>query len=376
MSMYPEAKRPPCPGRLPGCLGKIADRGAKQCANCYKEARRRAAPSAQVKADQDKQRTAQEITGIRKKYDEALNTIGRQERELRALGAISDGIDTYQIEPKKGTGTSEATPILVASDWHTEETVKLSQVNGLNEFTAPIAKARIEQFFRSGLRLVNLLGQDVSISTVVLALLGDFITSDLHEEAMETNGLHPMHAIINAQNLIASGIEFLLKHSKYEFVIPCKVGNHSRTTRKVRFGTETGHSLEYLMYIHLAAYFRNEPRVTFQISEGYHHYLDIYGKTIRFHHGHAINYQGGIGGIFIPAFKAISQWDKGQRADLDIFGHFHQMKDGGKFVSNGSLIGYNAFALSIKADYEPPRQTLLLIDKKRGRTCSWPILLN
>ena len=34
----------------------------------------------------------------------------------------------------------------------------------------------------------------------------------------------------------------------------------------------------------------------------------------------------------------------------------------------------NAFALSIKADFEPPKQALFLMDKRRGRTCTWPIL--
>jgi hypothetical protein len=38
------------------------------------------------------------------------------------------------------------------------------------------------------------------------------------------------------------------------------------------------------------------------------------------------------------------------------------------------MIGFNTYALSIKADYERPKQTLLLLDKKRGRTCTWPIL--
>lgn len=330
----------------------------------------------QVVVDRAKQRTTDELSQLRKKYDETLRTIERQEQELRALGAIGDGIDTFRIEPQHGSGTSEATPILVASDWHTEEVVTAAQVSGLNVFNAPICQKRITKFFTSSLRLVDLLAQDVKISTVVLALLGDFITNDLHEEAAETNELHPIHAIINVQNQLASGIEFLLAHSTYWFVLPCKVGNHSRTTKKVRFGTENGHSLEYLMYVHLAAYFRNEPRVTFQINEGYHHYLDIYDQTIRLHHGHAIKYGGGIGGIFIPTFKAISQWNKGRQADLDVFGHFHQSKDGGNFLCNGSLIGYNAFALSIKADYEPPKQNLILIDKKRGRTCTWPILLS
>jgi hypothetical protein len=170
------------------------------------------------------------------------------------------------------------------------------------------------------------------------------------------------------------GLEFLLEHSKLKFVVPCHSGNHARTTRTTRFGAENGHSLEYLMYLHLQTHFKGNERVEFRVSEGYHSYLEVYGKTVRLHHGHAINYQGGIGGIFIPAFKAISQWDKARQADLDLFGHFHQSKDGGKFVCNGSLIGFNSYALSIKADYEPPKQNLILLDKQRGRTCTWPIL--
>ena len=84
---------------------------------------------------------------------------------------------------------------------------------------------------------------------------------------------------------------------------------------------------------------------------------------------------GGVGGIYIPTNKAIGQWNKGRNVDLDVFGHFHQARDGGNFICNGSIIGYNAFAVSIKADFEAPRQQLFLIDSKHGRTCTWPILM-
>jgi hypothetical protein len=174
--------------------------------------------------------------------------------------------------------------------------------------------------------------------------------------------------------MIASGIQFILDNSTYSLVIPCHSGNHARTTAKTRFAAENGHSLEYLMYCHLAAYFRHEPRVTFIIPEGYHSYVRVYDQVIRFHHGHALRYAGGVGGIYIPVNKAIAQWQKAIPATLDVFGHFHQLRDGGNFLCNGSLIGYNAFALSIKADYEPPKQLLFMIDSKRGRTCTWPIL--
>lgn len=347
------------------------------CMNCLHKVQRAipAQPSIAIAADRDKQRMVAKIATLEAKYRESLKTIERQETELENMGVIGSGLDTFKITPKFGDRTSEATPVIVASDWHSEEVVTLAQTSGLNEFNAAICQSRATRFFQATQRLLALLAQDVKITTVVMGLLGDFITNDLHEEAAETNGLHPMHAIINAQNILASGIQFLLDNTTYAYKVICKVGNHSRTTKKVRFATENGHSLEYLMYVALASHFRNESRIGFQVSEGYHHYVEIYDRTIRFHHGHQINYQGGIGGIFIPAFKAISQWDKGKAADLDVFGHFHQSKDGGKFISNGSLIGYNSYALSIKADYEVPKQTLFLMDKKRGRTCTWPILL-
>lgn len=333
-------------------------------------------PAALIAADRLKIVETGKLAVLGAKYKEALRTIERQESELRAVNVLGQGVEKYTIRPLVGSGSSEATPVIVASDWHVEELVG-AEVGGLNLYTPEIAAERATTFFQASLRLLRLLNQDVKIRKVVLALLGDFITGNIHGEAnAETNELTPTHAIVAAQNMLIAGIEFLLNHTDYEFVIPCHSGNHARTTDKTRFGAENGHSLEYLMYLHLAAYFRGEPRVTFIIPEGMHSYIDLYGYTIRFHHGHAVKYGGGVGGIYIPVKKRIAQWQKGRRADLDVFGHFHQLRDGGDFICNGSMIGYNSYALSIGADYEPPKQALFLIDKKRGRTATWPILFN
>ena len=330
----------------------------------------------QVAEDRLKLAATSKLGTLQAKYKEALRTIEQQEGELRSLNVLAQNVETYTIAPQFKSSTSEATPVIVASDWHVEERVG-AEVGGLNRYSPEIATQRATEFFQRSLRLMRLLNQDVTITTAVLALLGDFITGNIHgEENAEKNELMPNHAIVFAQNLIISGIEFLLNHTNYSFVIPCHSGNHARTTLKSRFGAENGHSLEYLMYLHLAAYFRNEKRIQFIIPEGYHSYLDIYDTTLRFHHGHAIKYGGGVGGIFIPTYKAISQWDKGRKADIDIFGHFHQSKDGANFLCNGSLIGYNAYALSIKADYERPQQTMFLLDKKRGRTFTMPVLFS
>lgn len=355
------------------------------CLGCYRAKEGKAAdarrpepaaipPHQAVAEDHAKRRASAELSGLKDKYKVALKTIEGQERELRAMNVLGAHVDTHTIAARQGSGTSEGTVVMVASDWHIEENVG-SEVGGLNRYNLEIATQRVTKFFQSGVRLVKLLQQDIKIPNIILPLLGDFISNDIHEEFPEINELSPTHAIVRAQNQIIAGIEFILEHTQAAITIPCHSGNHARTTRTTRFSSENGHSLEYLMYLHLAAYFRNHPRVTFIIPDGYHSYLKVYDTTIRFHHGHAVKYGGGVGGIYIPVNKAIAQWDKARHADLDVFGHFHQMRDGGNFICNGSLIGYNAFALAIKADYEPPKQALFLIDKKRGRTCTWPILV-
>jgi hypothetical protein len=74
----------------------------------------------------------------------------------------------------------------------------------------------------------------------------------------------------------------------------------------------------------------------------------------------------GWAGITIPLNKAIAQWDKAVRADLTLFGHFHQLINGGNFLGNGSLIGYNTFAQAIKASYEEARQMFFLVHARGG----------
>lgn len=273
-------------------------------------------------------------------------------------------ITTHVIKPTKAGG-SEATAVVIASDWHYEERVDAGTVNDLNGYDLDTARFRIELFFANVQRLITAKQRSITVKNLVLALLGDFISGTIHDELMEGNQLMPAEAVVGVQELIASGIEFLLKHTDVNIIIPCHSGNHGRMTKKQRIATEKGNSLEYVMYHMLASHFKGEKRVTFMIAPGYHSYVDIAGYTIRFHHGHAIRFQGGVGGLTIPARKAIAQWNKARKADLDCFGHLHQFFYGGNFVCNGSVIGWNAYAINIKAEFEKPKQAFFLVNHGR-----------
>ncbi len=381
MSRYVAGKEPPCPGNSPKCRKVLSDRGSRVCAECYIYSRRPAErstlpPQEAVAADRQRNAERGELTSLKAKYQSALQEIDDIRTELSNARLItSHDIDPVEITPTfGGKNDNEAAVCFAIGDWHSEEIVNPATMNNKNEHTIEIHQKRQERFWQKALGLFRLIEAGVKVPTIVLALLGDFITNDIHDaDSAENNALLPIDAIMMVENEIAGGVNFLLEHTDSQIIIDTHSGNHARTTRKVRIASERGHSLEHYMYAHLARLFATEPRVTFRVNEGYHSFLNIYDVRVRLHHGHAVNYQGGVGGITIPVNKAIAQWNKETTVDLDVFGHFHQAFDGGNFICNGSMIGYNAFAKFIKAGYEVPKQMMFVIDKKHGRTCTWPV---
>lgn len=334
-------------------------------------------PEEDLQNHKEKTKIRDEKKHVEKKLNILIYDNERLQAELDASLEIKNSLNPMFIEEKISLNDTEATAVVLASDWHLEETVNPATVNNMNKFTIDVAQKRVEQFFQNTLKLLKKEQQSTKIDTLVLALLGDFISGNIHEELLENCSMRPIDAIIFAENLIAGGIQFVLDNSSVNLVIPCHVGNHTRITKKVHISTEKGNSLETFMYHHLQNHFKSNPRVKFLVSDGYLSYLTIYDFTIRFHHGHAIKYGGGVGGLTIPARKAVAQWQKIKPADLDCFGHFHQFFDGGNFICNGSLIGYNSFAIFIKGDYEKPKQAFFLVDKKRGmKTVVCPILFD
>jgi hypothetical protein len=41
----------------------------------------------------------------------------------------------------------------------------------------------------------------------------------------------------------------------------------------------------------------------------------------------------------------------------------------------GGLVGYDAYAVSIGAEYQPPTQTFIVVDKNHGKVMSLPIFV-
>lgn len=295
---------------------------------------------------------ADELVKVEKERDAFLE-VGN----LQAYDIKSDGKESVK---------SEATTLSLFSDLHGDERVKKSQVNGVNEYNKEIAQKSTEDFFCVVAKLIKVHQREYDVKNHICALLGDFISGSIHDDLKESNDIQPTEAIWMVGGWILSGLKYLRKECpEVNLIIPCSLGNHSRITEKQRVQTEYGNSLELLLYNRLAEYFENDKGVTFLIGDSYFTYVTVYGKVLAFSHGHNTRYQGGIGGLTIPMNKAIAQWDKMKKADYYFSGHFHQFCVGSNFIVNGSVIGYNPYAISIKAGFERPTQTFCLLNKDR-----------
>ncbi len=311
------------------------------------------------------------------KYTKALQAeFATMQKRLDLVLKICQPVAPAKILVRPRWEKREAVPVFIASDWHVEERVDRDQVNGLNEYNLDVAEKRIQHYFESCLWILDRERSSAKVDRAVLAILGDMITGYIHEELKESNWLSPTEAINWLHCQLQAGINLLLEKGKFqELIVPCCYGNHGRVHPQKVISTAAQNSYEWLMYQYLARDFRKDPRVKFHIANGYHNYVDIFDTKIRFHHGDHVQYGGGIGGLTIPLNKKIAKWNTTIKADIDVMGHFHQYINAGNFVVNGSLIGWNAYALSIGANYEAPQQAYFIVRPGRGMTDSGRIFV-
>ena len=309
-----------------------------------------------------KQRANEDAKRVKILASELLKAESERDSLLKVPNLETYVIKSSSTDNKK----SEATTISLFSDLHGEEEVKPSQVNGVNKYNPEIAKESCEKFFKVVAQLIKVHQNEYCIKNHICALLGDFISGSIHDDLKEGNKMQPTEAIWMVGGWILSGLNYLRKTCPdINLIIPCSLGNHSRITDKQRIQTEYGNSLELLLYNRIAEYFENDNKVKVIVTDAYFTYVNVYGKELAFSHGHNAKFNGGVGGLTIPLNKAIAQWDKMKKADYYFMGHFHSFCVGSNFIVNGSVIGYNAYALSIKAGFERPTQTFALINKDR-----------
>lgn len=333
-----------------------------------------------VAAQRDRERVAaltQKVTKLEAEIAD-LHTFRNAIRHLEANPLAPFKIEARE-RGRRHARAHEATAMIVLSDLHLEEIVDPASVNGLNEYNLEIAAKRMDRLAVGVVWLLELTRAEngYAITELFAPCLGDVTTNYLRAEDMLGNGLTPMEAIVFAQIQLVRFYKTILVRCPWleRVFVPFVPGNHDRLafSAKTPFRKRTGMSSAPVLAHGLAMELRDEPRFVLELSPGEHHYTEIYGHTIRGMHGDRFNYQGGVGGIFIPARKHVAALNKIRHAHQTIFGHWHTSKLDDDWMSNGSLIGLNEYSLAKGLDPEPPAQMFALFDRDRGRRFATPV---
>lgn len=279
-----------------------------------------------------------------------------------------------EIPSPKDMHRGEATAIFQWSDWHLDEEVLPSTVDGLNKFNPTIAAERCALLFKNGVKLADTQRGSIDVPYAVIQLGGDFITNYIHPEGQQTNTMGPMQAIEFAADQICSGIEYNLKHGRFKHItFILNRGNHGRITQRMQ-SNDYQVNLETVLYSMVKREFKKESKISWIINDGALSYYKVYDHQLRFFHGHQIRFKGGIGGLTIPLYKAIHRWNANRKAFYNFMCDKHSYQNATPDSQiNGSLVGFNAYALEIGCEYQPPLQSFTLLDSKRGITIKAPI---
>lgn len=257
--------------------------------------------------------------------------------------------------------------IALFSDTHIEETIEPASVLGKNEYNVSIAETRVKNYFKN---LATCINKD-NVDELIFASLGDTISGYIHDELAQTNGLTPSEATIKAQSLIYCGLDFLCKNTNLNSIkFIGIVGNHSRTTKKIQHSNGYKLSYEWIMYQNI----KNMCEITglpieFNIPESEMAVADMPdGKRFVFIHGYQIKSSGSgtVCGIYPALNRLAMKWDRTFNQDKIYLGHFHSCVSIPNAVVNGSIIGFNSFALSNGFAYEEPAQMYEVYDTERG----------
>lgn len=286
--------------------------------------------------------------------------------------------------PKASAKRRSSMGLLQLSDLHVGEVVELKATNGYNEYTPEIFQRRLRRCIAAAVPIVKRWGQDTAINGFCLALNGDLVSGDIHEELRNTNALtaHKQVDLVVDELIAAVNI---LEAEFGRVYIPVTPGNHGRTTMKPPSKKIAELSYDTMVGTILAREFRDRPNIQVDVAQGSDIAYDLLGHRVLQTHGDHTGTGGGkgFGGPDFPIVRGarlmqLSAFQQRDYFDILLTGHYHTTSNpsGGKNLANGSMVGYSEYSHSLRAIPEPPQQWLALVHERWGLRERIPLVLD
>ena len=273
--------------------------------------------------------------------------------------------------PRGGARPSRAVGLLHLSDVHTGEVVRAEEVDGINAYDLEICRARLRRLFAATAKILPRWAADCRLSGVYVAVNGDLISGDIHDELARTNAITSQKQVWFVADEIAAGAT-VLAEAFGGVTLVFTPGNHGRSTAKTHAKRTAALNFDTMVGEALRRHFRDDSRVAVHVSPGRAAAYDILGwKVLQTHHDMGGAGGQGFAGPVLPIVRKgkATEWAAAQRRvfyDLILTAHYHTSANPGKILANGSVVGYGEFAASIMASPEPPQQWLALVHEAWG----------
>jgi hypothetical protein len=270
-------------------------------------------------------------------------------------------------------------PSMLWSDWHWGETVFPTQINGVNEYNLEIAQRRARRLVEKTVMLLDSYEVRPEYPGVVVNLGGDMLTGDIHDELSETNDAPNMVALLDLFGVLKWSLSTLADRYGNVFV-PCVAGNHGRNTKKPRAKHRAFTNFDWLLYQFLARHFEGDARIRFFIPDGSDASYKVYGHRYLLTHGDQFRGGDGIIGALGPIIRGRQKKQSRNSAidlafDTMLIGHWHQFLALLEVIVNGSLKGYDEYAMQNNFGFQLPIQALWTTHHRLGINKIQPVYL-
>ncbi len=281
------------------------------------------------------------------------------------------------LKPKKSRKEHHGVPVLLLSDLHLDEVVDPLEVDNMNAYDREIAHARLERVVNGAITLMRDYVTGLTLDGIVVPLLGDIITGDIHEELARTNEAPVPATIVHWVPVLASLLTHLADEFGFVFVPTCD-GNHDRTMKRTPMKKRAESSNAWIVYSWLADTLRHDPRITFSISTSPEQMFNVYDTRFLISHGDTFRSAGGVGGLYPSMMKWLLRRHAlysavGNDFDYALIGHWHQLLWGQDFVVNGTTKGLDEYAKQMGFGYERPQQALFVVTPENGIVQRMPV---
>ena len=359
-------------------------------------------PNYHVKMGKKAETYKAEARYFKKLYETTIKDQAKQEifeESIMKLAPAFSKAKKVKIRKPSGKikGSSAQSMIAPLTDTHVGDRVESDQMAGLNHYNIDIFNRRLYGWANQVVTLAEMRRNTTEVGELIVPMLGDMISGDIHEELARTNVDNCMGQMIRGANLIAQSLMFLAPHFD-KVRVPCVVGNHGRMTRKPPM-KDKHQDWDYMLYQWIAVFCQDQKNIEFHIPKTFMTTINVCNRDILLAHGDFIS-GGGSGTAInrgVSNMRNVLSFRKGLKEELNniqdnslekvpdnydsaLLGHFHRIDEidigTGAVHICGCMKGGDEFAMQRVQAINKPRQLVLYYHPKYGEIGKEIVYLN